>query len=73
MKAGPATLEPFYGPTRGFSFLKEIQPILNKHCAECHGGEESEGGRLCLAPQFPLIEPLSSRLSVRHLQRARGF
>lgn len=36
MKAGPAKLEPFYGPTRGFSFHKEIQPILNKHCASCH-------------------------------------
>ncbi len=36
MKTGPETLASFYGPTRGFSFAKEIQPILNKNCVECH-------------------------------------
>ena len=36
MKAGPQTLEPFHGPPRGFSFPKEIQPILNRHCIRCH-------------------------------------
>jgi hypothetical protein len=36
MKAGPETLKPFYGPARGFSFPKEIQPILDKHCISCH-------------------------------------
>lgn len=39
MKAGAQELEPFYGPTRGFSFSKEIQPILNKHCIQCHMGD----------------------------------
>jgi hypothetical protein len=33
---GPQTLSPFYGPARGFSFLKEIQPILDRHCIRCH-------------------------------------
>jgi hypothetical protein len=36
MKAGPQPLTPFYGPPRGFSFRKEIQPILDKHCIDCH-------------------------------------
>ena len=36
MKAGAQPLKPFYGPTRGFSFIKEIQPILDKHCIRCH-------------------------------------
>ncbi len=36
LKAGPQTLEPFYGPARGFSFPKEIQPILDRHCVGCH-------------------------------------
>jgi hypothetical protein len=30
------TLQPFYGPPRGFSFPKEIQPILDRHCTRCH-------------------------------------
>ena len=39
-KAGPQKLEPFYGPPRGFSFMKEIQPILDRHCVECHDGKK---------------------------------
>jgi len=40
MKAGPQKLTEFYGPARGFSFSKEIQPILDKHCIKCHNGQE---------------------------------
>jgi hypothetical protein len=36
MKAGPQPLAPFNGPPRGFSFPKEIQPILDRHCIRCH-------------------------------------
>lgn len=36
MKRGPQELELFYGSPRGFSFEKEIQPILDKHCIRCH-------------------------------------
>ncbi len=36
LRQGARPLEPFYGPPRGFSFPKEIQPILNKHCIRCH-------------------------------------
>ncbi len=33
---GPQPLKEFYGPPRGFSFLREIQPILDRHCIRCH-------------------------------------
>ena len=36
LDAGPQPLEPFYGPARGFSFPKEIQPILDRNCIRCH-------------------------------------
>ncbi|MBN1846877.1 MAG: hypothetical protein JW810_14420 [Sedimentisphaerales bacterium] len=36
MRAGPQPLKPFYGPPRGFSFAREIQPILDRHCVRCH-------------------------------------
>jgi len=39
MKAGPQPLAPFYGPPRGFSFTKEVQPILDQHCVRCHDGK----------------------------------
>ncbi|MBI5396138.1 MAG: hypothetical protein HZA91_12650 [Verrucomicrobia bacterium] len=36
LRSGPQALEPFYGPPRGFSFAREIQPILDRHCVSCH-------------------------------------
>jgi hypothetical protein len=36
----PAKLDPFYGPPRGFSFPKEIQPILDRHCVRCHNDRQ---------------------------------
>lgn len=36
MRKGPETLAPFYGEPRGFSFIREIQPILDRHCVRCH-------------------------------------
>jgi len=41
-KAGPELLKTFYGPPRGFSFDKEIQPILDRHCVRCHTGRETK-------------------------------
>lgn len=35
-RAGAQALEPFYGPARGFSFGREIQPIFDRHCVACH-------------------------------------
>lgn len=35
-------LRPFLGPTRGFSFPKEIQPILDAKCITCHDGATPE-------------------------------
>ena len=40
MNRGPQDLQPFYGPPRGFSFPKEIQPILDKNCIECHQNDK---------------------------------
>jgi len=45
-RKGPQKLTPFYGPPRGFSFPKEIQPILDKHCIRCHdGGKRTQANR----------------------------
>lgn len=33
---GPESLRPFGGPPRGFSFAREIQPILDRKCIGCH-------------------------------------
>lgn len=33
-------LEPFHGPTRGFSFKREVQPVIDKYCVSCHDGSK---------------------------------
>ncbi len=34
-----ASIEPWYGPARGFSFKHEVQPVLDKYCIRCHNGD----------------------------------
>ncbi len=36
MRAGPQLLRPASAGPRGFSFQREIQPILDRHCTRCH-------------------------------------
>ena len=40
----PSTIEPWYGPARGFSFNREVQPVLDKYCVGCHNGETDRKG-----------------------------
>ena len=65
MRAGAQDLAPFYGPSRGFSFLKEVQPILNTHCVQCHDGRNvhEESGQLLVDLTDTLYE---DKLSKRH-------
>ena len=36
LKRKPSTLAPWYGPTRSFSYMAEVQPVFDKHCVKCH-------------------------------------
>ncbi|MEA3364834.1 MAG: hypothetical protein U9Q79_04260, partial [Candidatus Hydrogenedentes bacterium] len=36
----PAAIEPWYGPERGFSFKRDVQPVLDQFCVGCHQGQE---------------------------------
>ena len=36
----PSEIEPWYGPPRGFTFEREVQPVLTRRCAGCHDGGE---------------------------------
>lgn len=37
-------IEPWYGPERGFSFEREVQPVLNRYCVACHDGAHTAPG-----------------------------
>jgi formylglycine-generating enzyme required for sulfatase activity len=41
----PSEITPWYGPTRGFSFKREVQPVLNKYCVGCHDGKPRKDGK----------------------------
>ena len=43
MQFAPSKPEPWYGPKRGFSFIREVQPVLDKYCAGCHNGAGATG------------------------------
>ncbi|HEX2973968.1 MAG TPA: SUMF1/EgtB/PvdO family nonheme iron enzyme [Tepidisphaeraceae bacterium] len=40
VKFPPSKPKPWYGPKRGFGFVREVQPVLDKYCVGCHNGQE---------------------------------
>lgn len=45
MQREPSPITPWYGPARGFSFAREVQPVLDKYCVGCHDGSPAANGR----------------------------
>ena len=39
MERPPSEIKPWYGPERGFDFRREVQPVLNRYCVQCHDGK----------------------------------
>ncbi|MBI4976770.1 MAG: SUMF1/EgtB/PvdO family nonheme iron enzyme [Spirochaetes bacterium] len=37
----PVTIDPWYGQARGFSFEREVQPVLDAYCVGCHNGTKT--------------------------------
>lgn len=35
----PSPIVPWRGPSRNYEFQREVQPVLDKFCISCHGGE----------------------------------
>ena len=41
----PVEITPWYGPPRGLSFHREVQPVLDEYCVGCHNGQPRPDGR----------------------------
>ena len=41
----PDEITPWYGPARGFSFERDVQPVLDDHCVSCHNGQPQPNGK----------------------------
>ncbi|MBN1673298.1 MAG: SUMF1/EgtB/PvdO family nonheme iron enzyme [Kiritimatiellae bacterium] len=44
MQRAPSDIRPWYGPARGFSFKREVQPVLDRSCVRCHNGATRPNG-----------------------------
>lgn len=40
VKGAPSEPTPWHGPKRGFSFVREVQPVLDQYCVGCHNGSK---------------------------------
>ncbi|MBQ9873916.1 MAG: SUMF1/EgtB/PvdO family nonheme iron enzyme [Thermoguttaceae bacterium] len=40
----PSPIRPWNGPMRGFSFDREVQPVLDHYCVACHDGKDRGWG-----------------------------
>lgn len=68
---GARALQPFYGPPRGFSFAREIQPILDRHCIRCHDDPERLDDRIAgTAPTEEISSPPSWSMPEGESERA---
>ena len=47
----PVEITPWLGKARGFSFVSEVQPVLDRYCVGCHDGEKKSKKGLLL-PNF---------------------
>jgi len=45
-RKAPQTIRPWFGPARGFSFDREVQPVLDKYCIGCHNDKPQDGKQL---------------------------
>ena len=56
----PSEITPWYGPVRGFSFNREVQPVLDRYCLGCHrGGADQPAPDLTLRP--PVEDDVSNQ------------
>ncbi len=40
----PSEIKPWLGPLRGFSYPREVQPVIDKYCVGCHNGQARPDG-----------------------------
>jgi len=40
----PDEISPWYGPMRGFSYPREVQPVIDRYCVGCHDGQPRPDG-----------------------------
>lgn len=65
----PRKIDPFHGPPRGFSFAREVQPILDRHCVKCHNHRDPV--LASASGESPAV--LEQEPAIRSVNRDRAF
>ena len=65
VRGRPDDVQPWHGPVRGFSFKREVQPVLDKFCIGCHNGKPRPDGKSL--PNFADSGPGTSRYAKSYL------
>jgi formylglycine-generating enzyme required for sulfatase activity len=80
-RRAPSEIEPWLGPARGFSFKRDVQPVLDRNCVGCHDGSsevvldlrrKDKPGWRNFTPSYLALHPFVRRPgpeSDYHLQR----
>jgi len=55
LRQGPAKLTEWYGPPRVFSYMKEVQPVFDRHCLRCHDYGKEGAEAIILAADRDLV------------------
>ncbi|HSP42395.1 MAG TPA: hypothetical protein VLO11_05965 [Luteolibacter sp.] len=55
MQRPPSPIEPLRGVPDVFDFPRDIQPILDRHCVECHHADRAEGGVILTGDRGPMF------------------
>lgn len=69
LKSKPAQLEPWYGEARPYSFMMEVQPVLDKYCISCHG----DGKKIDLTNSFSEEEMIDSKHYSRSYELLQNY
>jgi len=73
LRSAPQKIQPWYGPARGFSFDREVQPVLDHHCIGCHDGSQNKGTTLDLRPGERQRPPNSKKVKMGTLSFSPSY
>ncbi|MCY2953929.1 MAG: SUMF1/EgtB/PvdO family nonheme iron enzyme [Planctomycetota bacterium] len=71
----PSQIAPWHGRSRGFSWDREVQPVLDKYCVGCHDDQQHAGSKMTpdLRRADPRVLPLSDALFPPSFYALRRF
>lgn len=67
IKKGPDPITPVEGVPEVFDYPRDIQPILDRHCLECHNPRRSDGGVDLSGSWTPLYTHSYMELGIREM------